>query len=132
MTREALEQRYRAYIDALNAGRLDEAAGFYHERIMLNDQPIGRDDFRDHVLAMGRQIAPDARVEVKSVVIDGDTLAARLVRTGTAEREWMGIKPVGRPVSFGEQAFYHLRDGQVDECWSIIDVAALLAANAAA
>jgi predicted ester cyclase len=131
MTRAALRKRYDAYIEALNSGRLDEAAEFYHETVVINGEAMSRADFRIHVLGLARQIAPDARVELKSLVVDGDELAARLVRTGTSVIEYMGLKPTGRPVSFGEHAFYHLRDGRVDEAWSIIDLAALMAGSAA-
>lgn len=128
MTRDEIEHRYRAYIDALNEGRLDDAAEFYDDQLRFGVQPLSREQFRDFVLKPVHETAPDGTIEIRSIVIEGDELAARLVRTGTLVREWMGIKPTGRPASFGEHAFYHLRDGRCDEVWSIIDLAAILAA----
>lgn len=121
-----IEQRYRQYIAALNAGRFDDAAQFYSLRVRYEGQDFDRDQFRDLVLTLGRQVAPDTQNTIDCVLVQGDTLAARLVRTGVAIRDFMGIPPTGRPVSLREHAFYHLADDGCDEVWSVIDLAPLL------
>jgi predicted ester cyclase len=127
MNRASLVARYRAYIADLNASRFDDAAQFYAEQVWFDDQPFARQAFRDQVLTLGHQIAPDTHIAIEGLVVSGDNLAARLVRTGTPLRALMGIPPAGVPTRLREHAFYHLTNGVCDRVWSVLDLASLLA-----
>ncbi|HEX7875019.1 MAG TPA: ester cyclase [Sphingobium sp.] len=122
MTHPGLEERYRKYIDAVNSGRLPEAAEFYHDQIQCNDKIFSRADFTNKILGFFSILMPDGQIEISNIVVDGDHLAARLLGTGTLAREWKGLKPGGDPVTFAEHAFYQLRDGRVAAVWSVVDL----------
>jgi predicted ester cyclase len=123
-----LEARYRDYIAALNAGRFEDATQFYAAKVWFNDQAFTRDQFRDLVLTLGRQIAPDTQITIESPIINGDDLAARIVRTGTQVKAWMGIPPTGASARLREYAFYHFKNGACERVWSVLDLGPLLGA----
>lgn len=70
---------------------------------------------------------PDFRWPIENIVIDGEQVAVRLIDTGTPTRDWLGLKPTGRLVRFGENVFDRFRDGRIDEVWSIFDALAVRA-----
>jgi predicted ester cyclase len=128
LDRDEARAAYLRYFDHLNMGQLHEALEFYGDTVTLNGHMLSRDQFFEQGLALPHAIAPDTTRKLEYMGIDGDVLAVRLLKIGTAIREYMGIKPTGRPVSYREHVFYHLADGKCREVWSVIDLGAILAA----
>lgn len=129
MTRDELAKRYRTYFEHLNAGRLRDAMDFYADTVTLNGERMTREQYYETAIALPYSIAPDTTRTLGALVIESNVIAVRLLKTGTAVREYMGMKPVGHPVSFREHNFYHMTDGRCTEVWSLIDVLALMHAS---
>jgi predicted ester cyclase len=119
---------YSRYFDNLNAGNLHEALEFYGDHVLLNGSQLTREELFEAGIAMPHALAPDTTRVLEALAIDGDVLAVRLLKTGTAVREYMGIPPIGRPVSYREHCFYHMTDGKCCEVWSGIELGAILTA----
>ncbi|WP_432489699.1 ester cyclase [Kineococcus sp. SYSU DK018] len=60
---------------------------------------------------------PDYRWEVQEVVVEGDTIAARLIGRGTHTGPFSGIAPTGRRISTQELVVYGVADGKIVQCW---------------
>jgi predicted ester cyclase len=58
---------------------------------------------------------PDYRWEVRTLLVDGDRIAARLDDTGTHLGPYRGIPPTGRAVRTHELAVYRVADGRIAE-----------------
>jgi len=92
---------YQRYIDALNAHEFDRMDEFAHKDITLQSEPGTRED----LIASLRGIVdavPDFHWETQELAVDGDRLAARLINTGTAVKEWLGAEPPGNPFEIVE------------------------------
>lgn len=119
-----LRELYEAYIAAANARAFDRIRELTHDPMSTNGAPVTQDEmiaeFRSYT-----DTIPDLRWEVQDLAIDSDVIAARLRDTGTPQREWLGLSPTGRSVSFTEYAFYRVRDGRIEASWYLMDVDAI-------
>lgn len=124
MSKNDLRQFFMKYIEVLNAHEMDRMDEFVHERVMQNMQPVTREyvikELYGHVEAV-----PDFKWRVKDLVVEGDTVAARLFNIGTPAKEWLGIAPSGRTVETLEFAFHKVRDGRFYEMNYAMDVMGL-------
>jgi steroid delta-isomerase-like uncharacterized protein len=69
---------------------------------------------------------PDLRHEVKEAVVDGNTIAARVIVTGTHLGEFVGLPASGRRFEIDQTTFAHIRDGKMAEVREVADTASLL------
>lgn len=110
-TTDDLRDFYVRYVGLANAREFDRMADFAHEEVVMNGTPVKMADmvaeFYRHVEAV-----PDLHWEIEDLVVEGNRLAARLTDTGTPVKEWNGLTPTGRSVSFTETAFYEVEDGK--------------------
>jgi len=123
-SRDKVRAFYQRYIDALNAHEFDRMDEFAHEHITLQSEPGTRED----LIASLRGIVdavPDFHWETQELAIDGHRLAARLINTGTAVKEWLDAKPTGNPFEIVEYAIYTLRDGKFLHMTAMHDADAL-------
>jgi predicted ester cyclase len=79
--------------------------------VMLNGEPGTRRDVFDDVSRIFAAV-PDFHWELDELLIDRDRLAARVINTGTPEKEWLGVAPTGRSFTIVEYAIYRVRDGR--------------------
>ncbi|MEV4522685.1 ester cyclase [Micromonospora tulbaghiae] len=111
MSTQELRDFYLRYVELANKREFARMADFAHEEVVMNGTPVKMADmvaeFYKHVEAV-----PDLHWEIQDLVVEGDTIAARLVDTGTPVKEWNGLAPTGKSVSFTETAFYRVRDGK--------------------
>ncbi|MFD4208424.1 ester cyclase [Micromonospora tulbaghiae] len=111
MSTQELRDFYLRYVDLANKREFARMADFAHEEVVMNGTPVKMADmvaeFYKHVEAV-----PDLHWEIQDVVVEGDRIAARLVDTGTPVKEWNGLTPTGKSVSFTETAFYRVQDGK--------------------
>ncbi|HUR14250.1 MAG TPA: ester cyclase [Mycobacteriales bacterium] len=123
------EALLRAWVDAADAGRLDSFEDYLHHDLVVH-APLGlstkgideeRAVWRDALAAM-----PGIRHAIQEVVVQGDTVVARVVVTGVHEGDFAGIPRTGRSFTIDQVLFAHLRDGKIVELWEIVDTAALL------
>ncbi|MFF5553859.1 ester cyclase [Streptomyces olivaceoviridis] len=124
MSHHDLRTFYRHYLDTLNNRRFDELSELFHDQLSLNGQPITRDEVMAAMRHTATEAVPDLVWTVQDVVVNDDRLTARLVDTGTPEKEWLGIKPTGGTFKVDEAAFYRIRDGRIDDMWFIVDTGA--------
>jgi steroid delta-isomerase-like uncharacterized protein len=66
------------------------------------------------------------RIELESIIAEGDEVATRFVLSGTHKGEFMGVQPTGKKVELAGEAFYRLRDGKIVEDRPLIDWAQML------
>jgi predicted ester cyclase len=119
-----LRKAYLAYLEAANAREFDRMAEFAHDTVVFNGEAVSRDDY---VAAM-REAVESVRNYVwrlDDLLIEDDRVAARLTVSGTPVKEWLGLRPTGRDVTFTEYAFYHFRDGRFEHMWYLLDVRAI-------
>jgi hypothetical protein len=67
----------------------------------------------------------DFHWETQELAINGDSLAARLINTGTPAKEWLGAAPTGKSIEIVEYAIYRIRDGKFLHMSAIHDAEAL-------
>ena len=120
MSTTDLRQIYLDYLAAANARELHRMAEFAHDTIVFNGETVSRDDY---VAAMRHAVdsVQNYRWNLDDLVIEGDRVAARLTVSGTPVKEWLGLQPTGRDVTFTEYAFYHFRDGRFEHMWYLLD-----------
>jgi predicted ester cyclase len=116
----ALEAHYRAYLRALNEGRLDDLDAFVADSLTYNDATLTRADYRA-LLAADRAAIPDLRYRPETLVVAGTEVACRLLFTCTPEREFLGFTPNGTRLTFAEHVFYDFRDNRIAAVKSLID-----------
>lgn len=125
MARTLLEEWFAAG----DAGDFDAFHDFLHPDVVVH-APMGLDTrgigaerqvWRDALATM-----PDIRHDIRDVVDNGTTIAARAVVTGTLEGDFAGIKANGRSFEIDQAVFVHVRDGKIVEAWEIMDSASLL------
>lgn len=124
MSEAGIRDLFSRYIAALNAHQMDRMDEFVHERVLQNLKPVSRDtviaDLKGHIASV-----PDFQWRVKDVIVEGDTLAARLFNIGTPARKWLDVEPTGRTVETLEFAFHKARAGKFYEMNYAMDVIGL-------
>ena len=124
MPENALRKLYLDYIEAINAREFHRMAEFAHETLFFNGEPVSRDDYVATMQGHMDAVA-DFVWRLDDLVIEGNRVAARLTDTGTPVKEWLGLTPSGKSVTFTEYAFYHFRDGRFEQMWYLLDAQAI-------
>ena|SRR5258707_760804 len=86
-------------------------------------EPPGTDckqHFRQ-VATMLRGAFPDLHMEIADMVAEGDSVAVRIMMTGTHQGPFIGIPPTGRQFAVEQMRFVRFRDGQMTDSWAVID-----------
>lgn len=69
---------------------------------------------------------PDLRLEVRSIIAEGDRVMLRLTATATHQGEFAGVQPTGRPVTWHYLEELRFDDqGRVVEHWDVFNFAPL-------
>ena len=124
MSTSDLREVYHAYLAAANARQWDRMAAFAHDTVVFNGETVSRDDYVD-AMRQAVDAVPDLVWHLDDLVVEGDRVAVRLTDTGTPAKEWLGLQPTGRGVTFTEYAFYHFRDGRFEHMWYLLDTRAV-------
>ena len=64
---------------------------------------------------------PDLKVEVESIVAEGDMVCVRLNETATHVGEYRGLTPTGRRLSYSVAGYWRLVNGRINEGWIVYD-----------
>jgi predicted ester cyclase len=88
--------------------------------LRINGREIGRDGFRQSVADLYR-VWGDLRTEIRLMVAEGDLVATYLVGSGTQVGVFAGIQPTGRRVQWEGMTISRIRDGKIQERWSVFD-----------
>jgi L-ascorbate metabolism protein UlaG (beta-lactamase superfamily)/predicted ester cyclase len=91
------------------------APDFVHHNLLPGTQGTPRERAQAGMRAM-RTAIPDLRIDVRSVVADGDLVAVRLIQKGTPEQPLFGM-PTGRPLAISSSILFRFRGDHVVEEW---------------
>ncbi|KAI1209683.1 SnoaL-domain-containing protein [Annulohypoxylon truncatum] len=120
LSREQLEEVYRAYVDMFNSRETDTAYSKYvHQpEKMLNNKNLARRIMDDAMAAI-----PDLQCQIHTLVADEklQRVAVWLKFSGTPVKEYAGLVANGDPVFFTEQATYQFLDGKIERIWGMMD-----------
>jgi predicted ester cyclase len=68
----------------------------------------------DHVLGV-RKVYPDLKLTVEHQISEGEWVVTIYSVTGTFEKEWFGMKPTGKPITYTGVNVDRVRDGKIIE-----------------
>ena len=125
MRRSEAAAFYRHYMAACNAHAFDRLSVYVAQDVRVNDEPQGLKAYVAGLREVVRAF-PDYHWQLRSLLIDGDSIAAHFTDTGTHRGEFLGVAPTGRRITTREFAVYHLRDDRIAEVWVVADNLALL------
>ena len=70
---------------------------------------------------------PDLRVDIETMVSDGEKVAASFLYTGTHGGPYFGIAPTGKPLRFTSCDIFRVANGLFVEHWGMGDQAGIMA-----
>lgn len=126
MSKQALSDTYRAYIDCLNRQDWPLLGQLLDENVRYNGERVGVSGYRA-MLERDFRAIPDLRFVIERLIADPPHIAARLNFDCTPVGELFGLPVNGRRVVFSENVFYEFKDGKICAVWSVIDKAAVAA-----
>ncbi|WP_432521065.1 ester cyclase [Kineococcus sp. SYSU DK006] len=107
---------YERYLACCNEHRVDELGDLVSEQVSGSGPVDGLAAYIDGVRAVCVAF-PDYQWELQHLVVEADTIAARLVGRGTHTAPFSGIAPTGRRISVQELVMYRVADGKIVRCW---------------
>jgi steroid delta-isomerase-like uncharacterized protein len=129
MTAEQNKETVRRFLEEVWGARDAAAVDKYVARdAAFRDQTSeapGNQAVKNAVAAVAAGM-PDYRLEIETLVADGDTVGARWTCTGTNTGQLYGLPPSHRTGSFVAMAAVRLEDGKIVEGWQVLDVFGLL------
>lgn len=114
--RADLVAQYERYLTCCNERRFDELGEFVSEQVSGSAPVDGLASYIDGVRSVCTAF-PDYRWERKELVVEEDTIAARLIGRGTHTGPFGGIAPTGRTISTQELVIYRFAEGKIIQCW---------------
>jgi predicted ester cyclase len=73
-----------------------------------------------------RAVFGDLTFTADDILASGDRVAVSYTARGTHEREFQGIAPTGKPVSWKGINIYRIENGKLVETWQLADIAGLM------
>jgi predicted ester cyclase len=107
---------YERYLASCNERRFDQLGGFVDEKVTGSGSVDGRVAYVERVQAVCTGF-PDYHWELQDVVVEGNTIAARLIGRGTHDGIFDGVAPTGRRITIQELVIYRIVDGKIIGCW---------------
>ncbi|KAI9705885.1 MAG: hypothetical protein M1836_005291 [Candelina mexicana] len=122
MSTSPLEPFYNAYIEAINSR--STLAPFVHDHVTHNGRRMTLAEY-EALIEASFTSAPDIYFKVDKLLTANDSIAARIWFSCTPEKDFLGFQPTGKMVHFAEHVFYRVRDGMIEEVWSLLDTQAV-------
>ena len=116
LDRAELIARYEGYLTRCNEHRFDSLGEFVSEQVNGSAPDDGLAAYIAGVKAVCTAF-PDYRWKLQQLVVEGDTIAARLIGQGTHTGPFDDIAPTGRKISTQELVIYRFEDGKIVQCW---------------
>ena len=121
---------HRFYGEIWNEQRLDLVdevlAPAVTFRGSLGGTRTGRHEFCEYAREVTTALA-DYRCTIESLVVENDSAAARLTFSGIHVARFLDRPPTGQRVTWAGAAFFHVRDGVIDDIWVLGDLVNLFA-----
>lgn len=103
--------------------------------VARSDGPLASDVIRHNALlgapagiagfnawvALLKTAMPDLHATVEDIFAEGDTVASRVVMTGTHTGPFMGVPPTGKRLRAEEFGIFRVENGKVAETWGVFD-----------
>ena len=117
---------FYARLDSLDFGAFDElCTSDFVSHFPGSVEPQSR-ELRKSTSKIFYQAFPDLTHSFEDSVSQGETVAVRLLVTGTHKSEFMGFAPTGKSISFTAMRFYGMVGGKIAEEWVNFDSAGLV------
>lgn len=68
----------------------------------------------DHVLGV-RRVYPDLKLTIENQISEGEWVVTTYSVTGTFEKEWFGMKPTGKPITYTGVNVDRILNGKIIE-----------------
>lgn len=109
-------------IEAWNGGDIDALMAFWSPS-MVHHGRTGTVGAENTAVEMRRflQAFPDLRMELHSVVAEGDLVSTRMTVLATHTGEYLGIPPTGRSIKCALMGQLRIVDGEVVDHWGVAD-----------
>lgn len=107
---------YQRYLTRCNEHRYEQLGEFVSEQVSGSGPVDGLAAYIDGVRAVCTAF-PDYHWELQELVVEEDTIAARLIGEGTHTGHFGDIAPTGRRISTQELVIYRIADGKIVQCW---------------
>jgi predicted ester cyclase len=107
---------YERYLTCCNERRFNELGEFVSEQVSGSGPVDGLADYVEGVKAVCTAF-PDYHWELQELVVEDDTIAARLIGQGTHSGPFGGIAPTGQRIRTQELVIYRIADGKIVRCW---------------
>jgi predicted ester cyclase len=107
---------YDRYLTRCNEHRFDQLGEFVSDQVSGSGPVDGLAAYIDGVKAVCTAF-PDYHWALQQLVVEDDTIAARLIGQGTHTGPFSGIAPTGRRISTQELVLYRFADGKIVQCW---------------
>ena len=109
----------RQYIELIeNTGDVSNIHEFisedYTEIYEGKRYPIGIQGAIDHVLGV-RRVFPDLNLILENQISEGEWVVTIYSVTGTFKKEWFGMRPTGKPITFTGVNVDRIKDGKIIE-----------------
>jgi C-1 hydroxylase len=117
----------RDLINAWNDGDINALMAFWSTSMVHHGR--GGTVSADETAAEMRRFLdafPDLRMELHSVVAEGELVATRMTMNATHTGSYLGLPPTGREVSCTLMGQLRIVDGEVVEHWGVADALAIL------
>lgn len=70
-----------------------------------------------YILKIVQDCFPDMRVAILDLIEENNKVACRLSFTATHTKEYMGIAPTGKQISWEAIEIFKIQDGKISESW---------------
>jgi predicted ester cyclase len=116
LERADLVALYQRYLERCNEHRFDLLGEFVSGQVGGSGTVDGLAAYIGRLDTVSTGF-PDYRWELQDVVVEGDTIAARLIGRGTHTGPFCGIAATGRRISIQELVIYRFAEEKIVQCW---------------
>lgn len=107
---------YERYLSCCNEHRLEDLGEFVSEEVSGSGPVDGSAAYVDGVAAVISAF-PDYHWDLQQLVVEGDTICARLTGRGTHTGSFGDIAPTGATITVQELVVYRFAAGKIVRCW---------------
>jgi predicted ester cyclase len=116
LERADLAALYQRYLTRCNEHRFDQLGEFVSEQVGGSGAVDGLAGYINRLKDVGTAF-PDYRWELQDLLVEENTIAARLIGGGTHSGAFGGIAATGRRIRTQELVIYRFADGKIVQCW---------------
>jgi predicted ester cyclase len=107
---------YERYLARCNEHRFDSLGDFVSDQVAGSGAVDGLAGYIDRLRSVSTGF-PDYHWDLQELIVEQDTIAARLIGQGTHTGPFGGVAATGRRISTQELVIYRVTDGKIAQCW---------------